>query len=228
MTIWRFRQTWHFFITAECHAECVPYTFNIAATTILDFWMHNFQETVFSTVVVYTLWKQVEKILCEVLWNFSGWFWNQVPLKVVPAISHTNKNWDHSCYISKTSGGKECYSHGIIMMLSLQHHSSVVTIYLSAIVSTVIPNCSMVGNASDTHGCLVSSPSLNTIIRADTVSSPLYVCSSWAKNSKIIHHVGRVDTEFTILRPNYYKYIEICISYHTWYCQLLKSCCFTS
>ena len=163
-------------------------------------------------------WEQVEKILCEVLWNFSGWFWNQVPLKVVPAISHTNKNWDHSCYISKTSGGKECFSHGIIMMLSSQHHSSVVTTYLYAIVSTVIPTCSMVGNTSDTHGCLLSFPSLNNIIRADTVSSLLYVCSSWAKNSKIILHLGRVDTEFTILRPNYYKYMEICISYHTWYC----------
>ena len=30
MTTWHHKQTWHFFITALCHAKCMPYKFDIA------------------------------------------------------------------------------------------------------------------------------------------------------------------------------------------------------
>ena len=52
MTMWRDRQACRFFIAAVCHAECMPYTFNIHSvllvSTTLDFWTRKFQSTVIS------------------------------------------------------------------------------------------------------------------------------------------------------------------------------------
>ena len=37
MTVWQNRQTWHYFITAICNANCMLYTFNIAGIHDIGF-----------------------------------------------------------------------------------------------------------------------------------------------------------------------------------------------
>ena len=61
MTIWHQRGTWHFFISAVYHTECMPYTSNIACIyDILVFWTPNFEAPVVSTFVVHSLWKSTK------------------------------------------------------------------------------------------------------------------------------------------------------------------------
>ena len=57
MTIWHPRQTWHFFISAVYHTECMLTHPILLGSTILDFWTPNFKATVISTFVVHLLWK---------------------------------------------------------------------------------------------------------------------------------------------------------------------------
>ena len=65
MTIWRHRQTWHFFITtAVYYAECVPYTSDTAG-------IHNCQATVISKFFVYRLWKFTTWL--KRCWKNDGW-----------------------------------------------------------------------------------------------------------------------------------------------------------
>ena len=104
MSIWHHRQTWHTFISAVYHTECLPYTTNIADIYNIGFLTPNFKATVISTFVVHLLWKftkwlkYVEKMLCAVLWNFCVQFWNCVPLKVVPLFL------DHPIYPKPFAG----------------------------------------------------------------------------------------------------------------------------
>ena len=91
MTIWHPRQTWHFFISAVYHTECMPYTSNIAG--IYNYWIfgHPILKQL-SFLHLYSIcfgnplsdWKQVEKMLCAVLWNSCMQYSNYAPPKVVP------------------------------------------------------------------------------------------------------------------------------------------------
>ena len=78
----------------------------LLVSTLLDFSTPNFKATVISTFVIHLLWKftkwlkNVEKMLCVVLWNSCVWFWNYVPLKVVPLFLHQPIHEERNIFLS--------------------------------------------------------------------------------------------------------------------------------
>ena len=52
MTVWQNRQTWHYFITAVCNANCMLYTFNIAG--IHNIFGHTVKVNTVETAVILT------------------------------------------------------------------------------------------------------------------------------------------------------------------------------
>ena len=96
MTIWHHRQTWQFFISAVYHTECTPYTSDIAGIYDNGLFDTQYQSSChfyiccpFALKIHKVIENMLKKCLCVVLWNSCVWFWNYVPLKVVPLFCTT-------------------------------------------------------------------------------------------------------------------------------------------